>query len=184
MKLIARKERATVSSSLGSFLRRFRMSKTPRAHFTALFLLAMLFLLPAAAHGADIPVGGSTGPAIAVHPSNPLNIAYASLHELRVSTDGGLTWADPVRARYPQGYTHAWFPAQPSLGFDTQGRLFWAYKALVEPLQFPWLQGDRLNILFAQCDGTTGEILAGYPVDMTELAKTRESSRPSRTIRG
>ena len=79
------------------------MGPTPRMHLAAPFFVALLLVLPGVAAGTDVPLGGSAGPAIAVNPSDPLNVAYASLHELRVSTDGGVTWADPVAAIYPPG---------------------------------------------------------------------------------
>src|SRR5262245_22160882 len=51
--------------------------------------------------GTDLPLEGTNEMVIAVNPVNPLNIAYASLWELRVTTDGGTTWQAPVVSKFP-----------------------------------------------------------------------------------
>ena len=118
--------------------------------------------------GEDIPLpcsvchglGGTNEPAIAVNPQRPNNIAVASLFALRVSTDNGATFSDPTPAQVPAGYG---LGGDPSLAFDSQGRLFWTYLGR---------RGDteQLDIFIAQVDSTTGAILDGYPVNVTNKA--------------
>ncbi|HWR84308.1 MAG TPA: T9SS type A sorting domain-containing protein [Candidatus Deferrimicrobium sp.] len=112
--------------------------------------------------GADLQLGGSNEPTVAVNPFDPLNIAVAPLWELRVSTDGGATFLPAVAASTP-GQTPA---GDPSLAFDSQGRLFWTYLGA----------GVGLDIWIAQCDPTTGAILPGYPVNVTAAAGVPGSS--------
>lgn len=112
--------------------------------------------------GEDVPLGGTGEPTIAVNPTDPLNIAYASL-ELRVSTDGGSTWQDAVSALLP--VTHL-LGGDPSVTFDAEGRLFWTYLGV--PPCDTWPPVNRADIFIAQCNPSTGEILPGYPVNLTE----------------
>jgi hypothetical protein len=111
--------------------------------------------------GADVPLGGWNEPAIAVNPTNALNIAYASLFELRVSTDGGTTWQEPVPPSVPSSHVPN---GDPSLAFDSQGRLYWTYLGMVLGSYLNFLGGD---VFIAQCDPTTGEVLPGYPINVT-----------------
>ncbi len=114
--------------------------------------------------GANIPLGGTNEPTIAVDPHNPLRVCAASLFSLRVSTDGGLTFQPAVGAFVPAPHVLC---GDPSVGYDSQGRLFWAYLGC--PLN---PQGDAvgIDIFLAQCDPTTGAILPGYPVNVTASA--------------
>jgi hypothetical protein len=111
----------------------------------------------------DVPLGGGFEPTIAVNPTNPLNIAYSSGGQVRVSADGGTTWLEAVNVIVPNTHVRA---GDPTLAFDRDGRLFWSY--LGRPLcdVFPVSLGTDLFI--AQCDPLTGEILPGYPISVTE----------------
>jgi len=54
----------------------------------------------------------------------------------------------------------------PSLAFDTHGRLFWTYLgSRIDTNPNPLLR--RLDIFISQVDPTTGAILPGYPVNVT-----------------
>jgi len=111
--------------------------------------------------GNDLELGGFNESCIAVNPLNPQNIAYASLFELRVSTDGGATFAPPVPTTIPP--THL-AQGDPSVAFDSQGRLFWSY--LGSPGDVLSFVG--IDVLIAQCNPMTGSILPGYPINVTE----------------
>jgi hypothetical protein len=195
------------------------------------------------APGADVGLGGTREPTIAVDPSNPLNIAYASLFELRVSNDGGATWSpglgvagtplpfplntdedgdgldgedpvepgrdndldgsvdeDPLNGIDDDGDGRIdedpavsidndgdglfdedpWYPNQagdPSVAYDSQGRLFWTF---LWTTRVRWDTNGNgtldangtagIDVGIAGIDPTTGAVLAGYPVNITESA--------------
>gem|GEM_PF-706201 len=114
--------------------------------------------------GANIPLGGTNEPTIAVDPNNPLNICAVSLFSLRVSTDGGITFQPSVGAAVPA--THG-LCGDPSVGYDSQGRLFWTYLGCIIDMQ-----GNitGIDVFIAQCSPATGAILPGYPVNITASA--------------
>jgi hypothetical protein len=105
--------------------------------------------------GVDIPLGGTNEPTVAVNTTNPMNVAHASLFQLSVSNDGGGTWLPAVSAVVPG--THI-LCGDPSLAYDSQGRLFWTYLGC---------RGNGIDIFVAQVNPATGAILAGYPVNIT-----------------
>jgi len=107
--------------------------------------------------GVDLPLGGTNEPTIAINPLDPDNIAYASLFELRISTDGGASFGPAVLPTVPP--THL-VCGDPSLSFDSQGRLFWTYLGCSQGL-------NGYDIFIAQIDPITGTILPGYPVNIT-----------------
>jgi hypothetical protein len=115
--------------------------------------------------GEDIPLpcsichrlGGTNEPAVAINPQRPNNIAVASLFELRVSTDNGATFSAPTAAQVPAGFQ---LGGDPSLAFDSRGRLFWTYLG-------SRLDNGNLDVFISQVDPATGAILAGYPVNVT-----------------
>ena len=108
----------------------------------------------------DLTLGGTNEPAIAVNPLDSNNIAMASLFSLRVSTDGGVSFTAPTSPAVSAGYGLA---GDPSLGFDSQGRLFWTYLGRRT-------DNGHLEVFISQVNPTTGAILAGYPVNVTALA--------------
>jgi hypothetical protein len=115
------------------------------------------------APGSDIELGGFNESSVAINPTDPTNVAYASLFEIRVSTDGGTTFRTPVPPIIPFSHSEA---GDPVVAFDAQGRLFWTYIAL---------EGDAISasgndIFVAQCNPATGAILPGYPVNVTTQA--------------
>jgi hypothetical protein len=107
--------------------------------------------------GADLQLGGNNEPTVAVDPNNPANVAEASLFQLRVSTDGGTSFQPAVAAVVPG--THG-LCGDPSLAFDSQGRLFWTYLGCVG-------NTGPMDIFIARVNPATGAILAGYPVNVT-----------------
>lgn len=107
--------------------------------------------------GIDIPLGGTNEPTIAVNPLNTANIAVANLFTLRVSTNTGATFSAGTAAVVPATHTMA---GDPSLAFDSQGRLFWTYLG-------QRTDNGNLDVFVAQANPTTGAILAGYPVNVT-----------------
>jgi len=116
--------------------------------------------LGGSAPGSDLELGGTNEMCVAVNPLDPMNIAYASLFELRVSTDGGATFLPRVAA--PIQNTHL-AAGDPSIAFDSQGRLFWTSIGAVGNV----LSNTGYDIFIAQCNPATGAILPGYPVDVT-----------------
>jgi hypothetical protein len=114
--------------------------------------------------GANIPLGGTNEPTIAIDPNNRLNVCVASLFSLRVSTDGGLNFQPAVGAVVPG--THG-LCGDPSVGYDSQGRLFWTYLGCTSDAQGN-LTG--IDIFLARCNPATGAILPGYPVNVTASA--------------
>jgi len=111
--------------------------------------------------GIDMELGGWLEPAIALNPNDPLNIAVMSRFEVRVSTDGGITWQAPVPLQAPVNHVVA---ADPALAFDADGRLFASYLANAVGV---FAESVGTDILLAQCDPATGAFLPGYPVDVT-----------------
>lgn len=119
--------------------------------------------LRADAPGADLELEGSNESSVAVNPLNAMNIAYASLWELRVSTDGGVTFQTAVPPLFPETHLPA---GDPSVAFDSQGRLFWSYIGTSGTI----LVTQGYDLFVAQCDPSTGAILPGYPTNVTEQA--------------
>ena len=132
-------------------------SSMPRRAALATVALAAVAAQPAA---GDVPLDGYTEPTIAVNPIDPLNVAYVCLFEMRVSTDRGATWQPPVIAPTLEG--QGGLCGESSVTFDSQGRLFWTYFTC---------PSEGYNILIARCDPTTGAVLEGYPVNMSEEAE-------------
>lgn len=112
---------------------------------------------PAEAPGVDIPLGGSREPTLAINPLDSTNVVLASLWEARISTDSGATWSAAIAPPLPATHFCA---GDPSLAFDSQGRLFWAYLGGL-------FVGGNLDIFVAQLNPTTGATLPGYPVNIT-----------------
>jgi hypothetical protein len=110
--------------------------------------------------GADIPLFGENEPAIAVNPLDANNIAAAGLRSLRVSTDNGASFLAATTQVFPSGFVSC---GDPSVAFDSQGRLFWTYLGCR-------LDNDEPDVFVVQVDPTTGVILGGYPVNVTAMA--------------
>lgn len=123
---------------------------------------------PAAVQGGmDVSVGITRNePAVAVNPLDPDNVAVAGLFSITVSTDGGATFLAPTPAPVPATHGRA---GDPSLAFDSRGRLFWTYLGI---------RGDNGNIdvFVSEVDPSTGAIMAGYPVNVTAEAGQPASS--------
>jgi hypothetical protein len=110
--------------------------------------------------GEDVPLDqGTREPTIAVNPTDLSNIAAASLFTLRLSTDGGLSFSAPIAAVVPAGYTPA---GDPSLAFDSVGRLFWTYLG-------SRIDNRLLDVFILQLDPMTGVIVSG-PVNVSAEA--------------
>jgi hypothetical protein len=112
--------------------------------------------------GVDVPAGGKAEPTIAINSRDPNNLAVASNdggQSLRVSTDGGATFSAATFPFVP-GYTTV---GDPSIAFDSQGRLFWTHLAVRR--RFP--ERDNADVFISQVDPATGAILAGYPVNVS-----------------
>ena len=111
---------------------------------------------PARKKKGDVNIGlwGTNEPCLAVDPNNPLHVAIASAYQINVSTDGGHTFGPPVYAPAPPGWSTC---GDSSVGYDSQGRLFWTYLGC---------RITGLNVLLSQCDPTTGAVLPGYPVNV------------------
>lgn len=134
-------------------------------------LTATLLLFSYSAVYADVELGGSKEPAIAINPLDSNNIAVADLYQIRVSTDGGTTFTAPTDALVPAGYIPV---GDPSLAFDSQGRLFWTYLGR--------LTSTFTNDIFiAQVDPGTGAVSAGYPKNVTAGAGMPAATIPGQT---
>jgi len=114
-------------------------------------------LLVTASATAEMPLGASGSPAIAVNPLNPDNIAVASRIELRVSNDGGMTFSDPVLAPIPETHQFEYIiSGTPHVAFDSQGRLFWLYAAQTTNA----IGGSaRTDLFLVEVEPSTGAIL-------------------------
>ncbi len=108
--------------------------------------------------GADLPLGGTNEPTVVVNPLDPMNIVYASLFELRISTDGGSSFGAAVLPPLPPTHVRC---GDVSLDFDSQGRLFWTYIGCPQPIV-------GYDLFVVQLDPRTGAILPGYPVNITK----------------
>ncbi|MBX7210849.1 MAG: glycoside hydrolase [Verrucomicrobiaceae bacterium] len=101
-------------------------------------------------------------PTIAIDPHNPQRIAVATYLGIRVSTDGGTSFQPRVNVTAPVGYSTG-SGGDSSLAYDSQGRLFWTF-LLRET------STGGFDVFIAQCNPTTGAILAGYPYNLSSLA--------------
>ncbi|MFQ5905626.1 MAG: HYR domain-containing protein [bacterium] len=113
--------------------------------------------------GADFELGGSNEPTVAVNPTDSSNIAYAALWEMRVSNNGGSTWQPAVSAVVDSGQVRC---GDPSLAFDSQGRLFWTYLGCKRN----GFSTTGIDIYIARLNPSTGAILSNYPVNVTASA--------------
>jgi Integrin beta chain VWA domain len=116
-----------------------------------------------AAGGTDVQLGGTNEPAVTVNPLDGNNVAMASLFALRVSTNNGTSFTAPTAATVPA--THG-LCGDPSLAFDSQGRLFWTYLGCIAGS----CPNCRADVFIAQVNPATGAILAGYPINVTASA--------------
>ena len=115
------------------------------------------------APGANVVLGfGNNEPTLAVDPNNPLRVAAATYLGIRVSTDGGVTFQSRVNVAAPTGYNTA-SGGDSSLGYDSQGRLFWTFLLSKNTV-------GGFDVFLAECNPTTGAILPGYPVNVTVSA--------------
>ena len=123
--------------------------------------------LPSAAQlgapGASVLLGmGNNEPTIAVDPHNPLHLAVATYLGIRVSTDGGVIFQPRVNITAPAGFSTG-SGGDSSLGYDSQGRLFWTF--LLRNIAL-----GGFDVFVVQCNPNTGAILPGYPVNLTSSA--------------
>jgi hypothetical protein len=132
--------------------------------------------------GANLNVGLSGNePTIAINPLNASNIAVAQynngLQSLKLSTDGGATFAIQRNAVLPSTGSQTFFAGDDSLAFDAQGRLFWTF------LTGPGT-GGGVNVVSQQVNPTTGALVgsANYvaqgDLDKEWLAADKTASSP------
>jgi len=102
--------------------------------------------------GVDVPLGGNANePTVAVNPLNALNIAAANNGGERVSINGGATWSAILIPPMPAGYVWA---GDPSLAFDSQGRLFLAHLGF-------FVANGGLDVMVTRINPATGAVIAG-----------------------
>ena len=118
----------------------------------------------AAEPGQDVQLGGTNEPTIAVNPRNPANVVMASLFRLRVSTDNGANFSAPTLAPVPATHSRA---GDPSLAFDSQGRLFWTYLGRRR-------DNGLIDVLVSGVNPTTGK--SGLPPTGSSEAPSRIGS--------
>ncbi len=104
----------------------------------------------------DVPLGGTNEPTITIDPNDTDRVAMASLFTSRVSTDGGATWTAETALVVPVGYGGG---GDPSLAYDSQGRLFWSYLGVN-------LSTGTLQVLVSELNPVTGAVING-PVLVT-----------------
>jgi len=114
-------------------------------------------------------------PTIAVNPLDPNNIAVASNHDtrgqsLRVSTNGGAGFSRPTFSPLVESYRSGF---DPSVAFDSQGRLFWTHLGVRD--RQPGL--NKIDIFISRVNPATGGILGGYPVNVTAAAGVPASKK-------
>lgn len=79
---------------------------------------------------ADLQTGlGGNEPAIAVHPTDPNVVAVAQFRTIFISRDGGATFPGGLQVNVPTLAGYAGGGGDPSLAFDSQGRLYFSYLA-------------------------------------------------------
>ncbi|MFO0829245.1 MAG: hypothetical protein U0572_13995 [Phycisphaerales bacterium] len=101
--------------------------------------------------GADVALGGSREPVIAVDHSNPQRLAMSSLFQYRVSTNGGQTWTAPASNVVPAGYA---LDGDPCMTYDALGRLFYLYQGRN-------VSSNGADEFCARLDPTTGAYISG-----------------------
>src|SRR5439155_21777469 len=110
--------------------------------------------------GANVLLGmGNNEPTIAADPNDPLRVAAATYLGIRVSTNGGVSFEPRVRITALAGYSTA-HGGDSSVGYDSQGRLFWTFLLLNTNV-------GGFDVFIVQCNPNTGAILPGYPVNVT-----------------
>jgi len=113
--------------------------------------------------GANVLLGmGHNEPTIAADPNNPLRVAAATYLGIRVSTNGGVGFEPRANITAPNGYSTA-HGGDSSVGYDSQGRLFWTFLLLRTNV-------SAFDVFIVQCNPNTGAILPGYPVNVTAAA--------------
>jgi hypothetical protein len=122
--------------------------------------------MPRGASLEDIPLGQipEFEPSVAVNPRNRKNIAVAAGVRLSVSNDGGITFSAGTRPANPPGFI---LLGDDSLAFDSRGRLFWTF---IGRATNTVNLGTFIDVFIAQVNPATGDILAGYPVNVTASA--------------
>jgi len=114
------------------------------------------------APGTDTSLGLTWEPAIAVDAGDPQKMAVAQFLFLRVSTDGGdnFTAAFDVRPLLPSGYSGC---GDPSLAYDSQGRLFFAYLGCIDDGS----GNNRYDVFVSRHNTSTGTLISG-PFNATQ----------------
>ena len=118
--------------------------------------------------GTDVDTNlGGFEPHVAVNPLNSANVAVAQGSGLKLSSDGGATFPILVNALLPPSLQNQnppyFFCGDPSLTFDSQGRLFWSYLTCSFDAQGNILD---LSVAVLQVNPTTGATI-GNAVDVT-----------------
>jgi len=122
--------------------------------------------------GADVDTNlGGFEPHVAVNPLNPANVAVAQGNGLLLSADFGATFPTVVNALLPLSQQNQnpvyFFCGDPSLAFDSQGRLFWSYLTCsFQPPPAPPNTLLDLSVVVLQVNPTTGATI-GNAVDVT-----------------
>ena len=114
--------------------------------------------------GTDTCLAFSWEPTVAVDPGNPLIVVVAQGRSLLISFDGGASFPQPLTAPLPSGTVSN---GDPSLGFDSQGRLFLSYLCKPASGRDVCLMGYELNLITGLFQPIAG---INWPRNVTALA--------------
>ena len=169
---------SSLGLSQGVFAQNVGLSDSPHPSAQEIYDLESLSAAAAAPGGGQFlpqPAGtdvdtmlGNNEPHVVVNPLNSANVAVSSVSPLlRLSLDGGATFPIVVNALLPVSQQNQnpqyFFCGDPSLTFDSQGRLFWSY--LTCSFSAPGVFLD-LSVVVLQVNPTTGATI-GNAVDVT-----------------
>lgn len=120
---------------------------------------------------ADVPLGGTNEPTIAINPLDPSNIAVViGGGQRRVSTDGGATWSSAQAPTFPAGYGNS---GDGVLAFDHQGRLFLTYLGSLPGTPRP------LDVFVSEINPNTNAVVAGpFQVTTSGLNSGNRNDKP------
>ena len=117
-----------------------------------------------ASPGADTCLAMGWEPTVAVDPNNPMIVAAAQFSTVQISLDGGDSFTQTLNATAPMGFDAG---GDPSLAFDSRGRLFFTYLCATTSVRDVCMTGYELDPDLGQFVLVSG---TSWPVNVTALA--------------